>query len=222
LSRYTDLITSQHAARAKFSATIEALTQPALDLQAVMGGFPADYDLDSAVGAQLDVVGEWVGQSRFVVVPLDGVYFAFNTDGVGFNQGYWLGRYDPTTGSSALPDEAYRALLKATVALNHWDGTVPAAAAAIAPLFPDNAVYIQDRQDMSISVAVGGPPLDRLLSALLTGGYLALKAATVRIDFTFTSFPPLPVFGFGADNEFIGGFNHGAWGVPDPVVEADL
>jgi hypothetical protein len=219
VSEYTDLITSQHAARPRFVATVEATTQPHVDLKAMIQALPAAFDLDAAVGVQLDAVGEWVGISRFVVIPLEGVYFSFDIDGVGFDEGYWLGRYDPVTGSSALPDEAYRSVLKATIALNHWDGTVVGAKRAIEPLFPANPIYIQDRQDMSVDVLVGGPPLDRLLAALLKGGYLAMKPMTVRINYVFTSFPPLPVFGFDADNAYIGGFDHGAWGVDEPVFD---
>lgn len=215
---YSDLIVSEHRERPKFVAAVEASTNAAVDQQAVILAFPSEFDLDSASGSQLDIIGLWVGRSRFVNIPITGVYFAWGTAGVGWGQGYWAGPFDPTEGAAPLPDSIYRNLLRATIALNYWDGTVQAAIDAITPLFPDNSIIVQDNQDMSLTVAVGGAAFDPLMASLLTGGYLALKPAGVRVIFLFTSLPPLPLFGFGADNAFIGGWGRGAWGVSQPVV----
>lgn len=218
MSEYTDLVTSEHSERPKFIAVIEVSTDPMVDQQTVVLAFPADYDLDLAVGVQLDAVGMWVGATRYILTPLTGVYFSFGVAGVGFGEGYWRGPFDPLQGITTLSDEFYRLLLRATIALNNWDGTLAMAVAAIAPLFPDNLVYIQDNQDMSISIAVAGPPLDVILAALLTGGYLALKPVGVRINYFFPSEPDGPVFGFGADNAYIGGFGTGSWGADAPFT----
>ena len=215
---YTDLVTSEHADKPKFIASLRAITDPFVDLQAVLQGLPADFDLDSAVGVQLDVVGEWVGIGRQVKTPLTGIYFAWDTPGVGWDEGYWQRPFDPTQGLTSLLDEPYRLLLRATIALNQWDGSLEEAKAAIEPLFPNNAVYIQDNQDMSMTVAVSGPVLDVISAALLQGGYLALKPAGVRINYMFTSAPPAPVFGFDIDNDYIGGWDTGAWGQDTPPL----
>jgi hypothetical protein len=218
MSQYTDLITAEHADRPKFVAVIETSTNPSVDQQEVVLRFPSDFDLDSAVGAQLDVVGEWVGVSRYVLTPLEGVYFTWGEPGLGWGEGYWRGPFDPTQGLTTLSDDFYRLLIRATIALNNWNGTLQPAIDAIAPLFPNNLVYIQDNQDMTISIAVVGPPLDVILAALLTGGYLALKPVTVRINYYFPTAPDGPVFGFGADNEYIGGWGTGSWGSPEPFT----
>lgn len=218
MTKYVDLVTAEHASRPKFIAVIEASTDGAVDQQVVVLGLPSAYDLDRAIGAQLDTVGEWVGITRFILTPLAGIYFAFDTPGVGFDEGYWRGPFDPLQGLTRLSDDFYRVLLRATIALNYWDGTLQAAIGAIAPLFPNNFVYIQDNQDMSISIAVSGPTLDVILGGLLAGGYLALKPVGVRINYYFPTAVTGPVFGFGADNSFIGGWDHGSWGGSSPYA----
>lgn len=218
MSRYTDLITSEHADKPLFVATVDLSSEPFVNEQSSLLSMPGLYDITTAAGVQLDAVGLWVGQSRFIITPLTGVYFSFDTEGLGLDQGYWQGPYDPTHGSTSLPDSGYRSLLRAVISLNHWDGGIAGAKAAMDPLFPDNQVYVQDRQDMSILVAVGGPPLDPLLGALLTGGYLALKPMGVRINYVFTSLTPYPVFGFDANNSYIGGLDTGTWGQSTPIT----
>jgi hypothetical protein len=218
MSKYDDLIASQHADKPKFVAVIDASVKPSIDQQAEVSALPADFDIDTAVGAQLDVVGEWVGIGRKIKTALTGVYFSFDIVGVGFDQGVWLGPFDPTTGLTTLADPAYRVLLKAEIALNYWDGTTPVAAAALIPLFPLNHIYLRDNQNMTMTVSVAGPPVDPVAAALLTGGYLALRAATVRFDYYFASASDGPVFGFDADTAYIGGFDEGSWGISAPFT----
>lgn len=218
MSRYTDLITSQHADKPRFVATVDLVTEHAVNNQALLAAFPTLFDLDQAVGDQLDVIGEWVGIGREIKTPLSGIYFAFDTPGLGWDQGYWKRPFDPTQGLTSLLDEPYRLLLRATIALNRWDGSLPQAVAAVEPLFPSNGVLIQDNQDMSMTVAVGGPALDVISAALLTGGYLALKPGAVRISYVFTSVPPAPVFGFDMSSTFLDGWDIGAWGQDTPAA----
>ncbi len=218
MTRYTDLVTSEHANKPRFIDSLLAITNPLVDVQAALAGLPEDFDLDAAAGAQLDVVGLWVGISRQIKTPLTGIYFAWDTDGVGWDQGYWQREFDPTQGLTSLLDEPYRLLLRATIALNQWDGTLEQAKDAIEPLFPDNAVYIQNNQNMTMTVVVSGPTLDVISAALLQGGYLALKPAGVRIDYLFTSEPPAPVFGWDVDNAYLGGWDTGAWGRDTPAL----
>lgn len=218
MSKYTDRITSEHADKPKFVAAVEVATDPFVEGQGVVTTLPFDFDLDAAVGAQLDVVGQWVGVTRYVLTPLANVYFSLDTPGLGFDEGYWLGPFDPTQGLTTLSDDFYRILIRATIALNNWDGTIGPAVAAIAPLFPNNLVYIQDNQNMTIDVAVIGPPVDVVLAALLTGGYLALKPVTVRINYYFPSAPDGPIFGFDGASEYIAGFDVGSWGAPSPFT----
>lgn len=219
MSTYTDLITSEHATRPKFRAVVELTTDPLAEAIALLSSYNAKFDIDTAVGAQLDVVGEWVGFGREIITPLEGVYFEWDTAGVGWEQGYWKRPFDPDTGLSSLPDEPYRTTLLAQAALNQWNGLIDTAIADIKPIFPNQSVWIIDNQDMTMTVVVAGDQLDPVYGALLTGGYLALKPGGVRINYLFSSAPPAPIFAFDtATSDLFGGWDIGAWGQDTPVA----
>lgn len=216
LSQYTSLITSEHNEKPRFMAMVSLLAQWAVDRQNMLASIPGLFDIDDAVGQQLDWVGQWVGISRNLSIPLTGVYFSFDTAGLGFDQGTWLGPFDPTTGLVSLPDNAYLTLLYAVVAANNWDGTVPGAYTAWNTIFEPlgYSILIEDGQDMTMTVALIGPTPDAVTLALFTGGYLNLRPAGVGITFYYTqSVPNVPIFGFDAENSSISGFDVGAWAV---------
>ncbi|MEK6319934.1 MAG: DUF2612 domain-containing protein, partial [Burkholderia gladioli] len=102
LDDYTSLITSEHQPQPRFMALVGALVSPLVDQMNVVASMPALFDLDNAVGDQLDKVGEWVGLSRQVSTPLTGVYFSFDIVDLGFDQGTWKGPFDPDTGLVSL------------------------------------------------------------------------------------------------------------------------
>lgn len=217
VNNYLDLITSEHRDKVRFVQTVTDLVQPYVDAQAALAGLVGDFDLDTAVGVQLDAIGLWVGRSRYLTVPLTGVYFSWDTDGLGWGEGTWKGPFDPTTGLTALPDDAYRTLLRATIAANQWDGTIPQAYAIWETLFAPtgSTILIQDNGDMTMLFGLIGGTASAVTIALLTGGYLALRPAGVEVSgYLVPSVPDTPIFGWGVDNSSIGGWGHGSWAVP--------
>ena len=209
---YLDLITGQHRDKPNFVATVRALVEPLAALQAALAAMPAAFDLDEAVGVQLDRVGERVGRTRYVATPL-AVYFTLDDAALGFDLGAWKGPYDPDTGLTALPDDAYRSLLRAKVAANQWDGTVPGAYDAWEVVFaPEGSlIVIEDHQDMSMAVGIAGRPPNAVLLALLTGGYIPLKPEGVRVSYYAITTTAAPLFGFDAQSSALAGFDTGAW-----------
>lgn len=135
ISDYTGLVTSEHADKPKFIATLSALAQCFVDLQNLTLGIPDQFDLDRAVGVQLDAVGLWVGITRNVNAPLAGVYFSLDADGLGFDQGVWKGPFDPDSGVVSLDDDTFRLLIRAKIGANHWDGTLGTSAAILNSIF---------------------------------------------------------------------------------------
>jgi hypothetical protein len=220
IAQYTGLVTSEHAQQPNFLAVLSMAVQPLADLQAVLTALPSEFSIQTAVGAQLDIVGLWVGQSRYLAEPLTNVYFSWDTTGLGWDQGNWQGPYDPSTGLVALPDDQYRQLLLAKIANNQWDGTIPGAYEFMDPVFPGNTFFIQDRQDMGMYVGVtGSAPLTAVTYALLTGGYLTVQPAGVKIfNFVTPSVLGAPLFGFDVENSTISGFDVGVWGTLSPGV----
>lgn len=214
LDDYTALITSEHRPAPRFIGMAEMLAAPLVDLMNALGGMPAQFDLDSAVGDQLDIVGEWIGLSRNVSTPLSGIYFSFDVDGLGFDQGTWKGPFDPDTGLVALDDATYLMTLRAKIAANHWDGTPDAAADildALAP--PGTLIFLEDHCDMSITISLAGMQPSALYLALLKQGLLSLKPEGVRVSYQITSVQDAPLFGFDIQNQYVGGFDRGAWSV---------
>lgn len=213
LADYLSLITSLYQSQPRYIAWITALVQPLVDLQATMNDLREAFDLDTAVGVQLDQVGEWVGRSRYLETPLTGVYFSWDETGVGWGQGAWLGPYDPVTGLIALPDDAYRTLLRAKIAANSWDGTIPGAYEAWEIVFSQTGslVVIQDNQDMSMVIGVAGAYPDAVTKALLTGGYIPLKPEGVRINHYAVAPEGGPLFAWECDSNALNGWESGSW-----------
>nr|WP_194710373.1 DUF2612 domain-containing protein [Pantoea agglomerans] len=186
-----------------------------------MGGM---VGIDTAIGVQLDVLGEWIGRNRIVSQPISGVYFSFDTDGLGWDQGVWQGPYDPDTGYTSLSDDTYRIVLKAKIAINNWNGQNDTLPPILETALGGSGLKMQivDNQDMTISVWVF-PESDislvsRELIAAIRQGYLTIKAAgvwagDVQTPSILTPSVGSKFFGFDIDNDYIAGFDDGAWGV---------
>lgn len=217
---WLSLVTSEFQPRPKYMAMLAATFQPIADTLAVLESIPQKYDVDFAVGVQLDAVGQWVGASRNIAVPLTGVFFSWGVAGLGWGQGNW------TTSINAsqliqLPDPQFRTLIYARIAANHWNGTVEGAYAVFDTVFAGTGfgVLIQDLQGMHMAMALTGPVPDAVTRALFTGGYFNLKPAGVQIDKYYL--PPVsnvPYFGFGVENANISGWGIGYWGATAPGV----
>ena len=216
LTEYTALITSEHSDKPRFMATVESLVQPLVDQMGVLQSMPGRFDLDNAVGVQLDDVGLWVGVSRKIRTPLTGVYFSFDIAGLGFDQGTWKGPFDPDSGLTVLDDDTYRLVIRAKIGANHWDGTLEQSAAILNSIFDaDTHVFIEDHQDMSMTIGIAGKVPPATFLALLSGGYIPLKPEGVRVNYTVvTSVDGSPLFGFDMSNQLVAGFDVGAWSRP--------
>lgn len=212
-NKYTELITSEHNQRPKYMAMVEAVTEPVADLQAFLKSIPGYFDLDTAIGVQLDILGEWIGRSRLVEVPITDVYFSWRSDTQGWRAGVWKGRFDPESGLVELPDDSYRLLLKAKVAANKWDGTIPSAYDIWEEAFANTGalIIIQDNQDMSMVVGIAGATLDLVSQEILTQGYIPLKPEGVRINYYAISVTNGPLFGWRVQNNAIAGWRTGGW-----------
>jgi RNAse (barnase) inhibitor barstar len=214
-SDYTSLITSEHSSKPKFAAMVAAVSQCFADQINVMQSIPAAFDLDQAIGVQLDAVGLWVGITRQLKLPLN-VYFSLDTVNLGFDQGSWQGPFDPSSGLVSLDDATFRTLIRTKIAANSWDGTIPGAAAAYANLFAGSGsnIFLIDHQDMTMTVGISGAIPSAVTRALVSGGYLHLKPEGVRVDYYFvSSVNNTPLFGFDVQNSFISGFDTGSWAV---------
>ena len=222
MSKYTDLIANYHSQKPLFVDHIDLITRPLSDTGNAITAFITEFDIDEAVGVQLDILGKWIGRTRVVSQPISGIYFSFDTDGLGFDQGVWQGPYDPDAGFTNLSDNVYRIVLKAKIAINHWNGTNETLPAILDTALAGSGLTMQivDNQDMTISVWVF-PETDISnvsleLIAAIRQGYLTVKAAGVWAGDIQTPSVETPsvgnkFFGFDMDNDYIAGFDDGAW-----------
>lgn len=97
------------------------------------------FDIETAVGSQLDVVGKYIGVSRNIGDPISRAYFGFrsytggnpqNYNGMrsyvnDFNSGVTWYRYSMLGAeNSALNDEEYRFVLKLKIAMNNMGSSL--------------------------------------------------------------------------------------------------
>lgn len=163
LNYYLNLITSEFKGKPMFAAIVSAFVRPFVDQQIGLQAMPTLYDLDVAVGVQLDAVGMWIGPTRFVAdiptVPAGSII-------------------------TRLDDSHYRTLLRATIISDRWDGTTPDAYNFWAELFSGTGltVQIQDNDDMSMVVTLIGST-DPVLSGLFVAGLLFVKPAGVSVSY---------------------------------------
>jgi hypothetical protein len=209
---YLALVTSEHRQKPKFESTLRAIIEPMVKVQDLICKMPEYFDVDLAIGKQLDIVGEWVGISRQISIPLVGYYFTWDdTDADGWDSGVWQGEFDPDTGLISLNDDLYRIVIKGKIAANHWDGSIPRAYEIWQTLFPDSTIVIQDNQDMSMIVGIAGNLLTPVYLALLTGGYISLKPEGVGISYYAISAPNTPLFAWDSEGIGVNGWDIGSW-----------
>jgi hypothetical protein len=213
IDTYVALLPSEHADKPLFTSALKALVQGFVDELNAEIAIATGFDIDTAVGAQLDQIALWVGVNRFLSLPITGVYFSFDTAGVGWDQGIWKLATDPSTGISALPDDSFRILIKSKIVANHWDGTTPGLMSIINYVFASAVgtfIFVYDNQDMSMNVVITGVALSPVNYALLTQGHIVPTPAGVLVNY-ITGSGGSPLFGFDASSPYIAGFDTGTW-----------
>jgi hypothetical protein len=202
LQNYIDLIPTQNRAMPKFSAMLSATIQPFVDGINLLNGVPLLFDVDTAVGAQLDVVGQWVGVSRRLSFALVGAYFSWDIPGAGWNQGNWKLPTDPATGVVILTDVYYRAVLKARILNNQWDGDVADAYALMNATFATfgYSIGIEDLGNLTIALILIGPTKpDSVLNSIFLSGLLDIRPVGVQVVNRMYVQAPVPLL----DSTFI-------------------
>ena len=146
IKRYLDRTESQHIIRPKYVAAVTALLEKLDAAHGIAKDIPALFDVATAVGEQLDVLGEIVGVKR-KAIPL----------------------YVPNV-TDVPNDDLYRIIILSKIIQNNWDGTNEGFydiwEATAATLFP---VIYNDNQDMSIDVTILGEVDDHIADLIAYG-----------------------------------------------------
>ncbi len=179
---YLDLVTSEYQNSPKFLAWLEVLLTPYVQTQELAENLYTYFDIETAVGKQLDMLGRIVGVER--LLP-----------------------FQPINDNPLLNDENYRFLIKAQILRNVWDGTNQNIYDIWNNLHSDIAISIKDNQDMSVSVLFIGA-LNDLQKEMIEYGIIIPKAQGVKMN---NSFSEPPLFAYNQDTEYFKGYDEGSW-----------
>lgn len=181
-NQYTDLLTSQYQTP-NFVETVQLVTDSFVSNQAVAASLPALFDLDLAVGDQLDILGEWIGMSRTVQIPISGLYFSLDIAGVGLDQGVWFQTGNPLFTSAVLNDTTYRSALQAKALANRTGRSLYDVYAILDVFFrgtPTSAV-VHDYGDMSMAFEITSAAPSAAEIAILNNDYIQLRPEGVSL-----------------------------------------
>ena len=183
LSDYLNLIPPPNSIQPNFMAWMQAVLTPFYDTLSVCQLMQLAYNIDLAVGTQLDVLGAVLGLPRTVA-------------------------FQPSGGvSPVLTDDNYRIVLKAKAIQNQWSGQKGQLLNFFSRVFPTNPIFLTDNQDMTMSVVVIGFSAG-IQQDLVSNGYFIPKPSGVRITYTFTS---VPLFAYDYDTTYFKGYDAGSW-----------
>ena len=185
MDKYLSLITSEHQNQPKFAAWLAAATDMIEDIQNFLSSLYAYYDIDTAVGTQIDALGVILGTSRRLP-------------------------FQPSNNvSPILDDENYRLLLKSVIAESRFDGTISSLYEIFQVVLGDTGLYFVpiDNQNMTISVIVYGATTT-IIQDLLTHGYIIPRPEAVSLTLNVTT---NKVFSWGVENTIFGGWGEGYW-----------
>ncbi len=179
---YVQRLITQYRAKPKAQGTIAILVKQSV-ADDMVTQISTAYRLSTAVGAQLDILGKYIGLSRNIGIATSPPYFEFYSattgagDGIGFRDGtnpatndtgVWYSADNNTYQTVALPDSTYRIMLQFKVILNSMDGTLASIVSLLNLFFPGQ-VYVTDNQNMTLTynVSVNLPISSALLQAYL-------------------------------------------------------
>jgi len=215
---YTDeargLITEQFKEKPVFDKYLQLLTSGILDAQEVLRQLQQQRSIDTAVGAQLDVIGDIVGRPRGLVTSEVFSFFGFQghsqadtfgslTDATVGSPWYSL---DGATNISRPPsDEEYRLILKSKIIKNRTLSRPEDVIAAYKFLFGASKVTITQTGPANVRIGIG-KILSNVERGLLfdLGGAGSLLPKTVGVGYSYSEFAADRVFALDGFPDAVG------------------
>ncbi len=183
IDTYRKLLTSEYRHSPNLTNWLLWLLNAGTTYTTFIQMFVKAFDLDVAVGVQLDTIGRLVGVKRLL-------------------------EFVPSGGESPLLDDyTYRFLIKAAIIKNTWKGKLEDLYSAWDVLYPETKLFqIQDLQDMTFNVIIAGD-FSSLQKELITKGYIIPKPEGVRINLmTITDTSGYPLFSYDMDDLYYSGY----------------
>lgn len=178
---YLSLLTSEYQNSPNFLNWIASILLVVDDIHQGLCAMNTAFDLDQAVGIQLDALGQLVGAAR--AMP-----------------------FQPSGGvSPLLDDNTYRIYIKAKIFQNEWNGQLTSLYSLWQQLFPGGQMALQDNQDMSATIFISGG-FSSIVQDMIINDLIIPRPQTVRYNFVLAN---LPVFGFDQNSTYVAGFDVG-------------
>lgn len=181
-----------------FDKFLQLGTLPYAEIQQVIKQMMQERSLETAVGAQLDIIGRIVGQDRTLIeadlVPYFGFLGALAPESYGSATdssvgGYWWDLTKPLAGNITLSDEQYRIFIKAKIMKNVTRATPEDVIKFIKFVFDIKNVYISLDSEAHALIFVSDDIslFEKVLLRYFTEGkfksYFIPKTIGVRYDF---------------------------------------
>lgn len=216
-------VTEQFKNKRVYDKYLQLLLSGKVELQSVIKDTMQLRSLDTAVGAQLDVIGEIVGRPRGLVTSDIFYYFGFEgaPQGESFSSttdptvgGQWYSLDAPVGISREPSDEEYRLILKAKIIKNRTLARPEDVISAYKFLFGTSQVTIEELAPAEVRIGIG-KILTNVERGLLfdLGGAGQLLPKPVGVSYSYTEFQAGRVF---ATEGFPGG--QGTGDLNDPSV----
>lgn len=158
---YANLLILQYRNKPRARKTIEAGVDIYLG-DGVVLQLADILDIDTAVGAQLDIIGKILGCPRNVAgINNQRKFFSFHVDAnsLGFStvgnpsKGIAKNRSNSVLASYTLEDEEYRQLLKFKAFINVWRGDMGSMDRALYSVFGDNVNLVSGTGEVTYEIA---------------------------------------------------------------------
>lgn len=214
---YVKLITHQHADKPKFVAMVDLVAGALGSITDTTLSLIDKFDVDQAVGDQLDIIGLWAGIDRQQRIPIADAFFSWNTADLGWQQANWKGPFEAVEGITTLDDATYRAVILAKIGSNYWEGTNKQLNEIGGTALLDVGVrcFVLDNLDMTTTVYILGSPSAALIE-LIKRGIAPPKSAGVRITgYILASTEGAPFFALSVTTTTeVAGLDFGSFGEP--------
>lgn len=209
-------ITDQFKGKPIMDKYLQLMLQGKLDLQVVMKDVMTLRSIDTAVGAQLDVIGIIIGRPRGLVSADVFTFFGFDGAAQAGSFGSvtdpsvgapWYSIGAPTQDARPPSDEEYRLILKAKIIKNRTLSRPEDIIEAYKFLFGASQVTITELGHAAVRIGIG-----KILSSVERGllfdlaGVGSLLPKTVGVAYTYSEFQSNRVF---ATEGFPGGVGTG-------------
>lgn len=208
-------VTEQFKDAPVFDRYLQLLLGGKIEIQLVLQDLMQKRSIDTATGAQLDIIGEIVGQPRELIDTALLKYFAFegypeaqpygdlNNNSLG---GVYYSLGTPLAGNTLLTDEQYRLFIKAKILKNNTNVTPDQLLYFLKFVFgiEINSVVAEGNAEFTILLGKDLSAFERVLLTYVSysGGYPSrFVPKPIGVQVNFGSFNAQNFFGFqGAPN----------------------